>query len=325
MLQRGFGEKRGRDHHVWVYRKGASAEQTVTRLFGVEKHFYGPEGSHADEKITDYENESQSTIQEIRMLPNGSEVDPEFVATLIAHLEMRTAFLRENASTETRKAVGEFIQRFKSPKELRAMMVAHLKNNPDELDKLLGKGFIHPGQREGFAEIARRLVETLPDDEIMKSMEEDFGALGDAADRLPDIIRDGQNKALGLDVTNLMRTKSHLGRNYSVFRPEAGSLILPDTTLAFIKQGGASPFSQKDDDIEAVILPIASDTAIIGKASAKTDYSLKAINRLLAGCSFKAFLAKENSSHFQGLTGRIGKYARLINDRDLARVAASFR
>ena len=317
MLQRGFGEQRGKDHHVWVYRKTEPAKQTVTRLFGVETHFYGPEGSQADTNITKYENDSQSTIQEIRKLPNGAEVDPVFVATLIAHLEIRSAFLRGKTSSTMQKAIGGLVQRFRSPEKLRAVMIAHFKDNPDELDKLLGKGFVAPSQRICFAQFAQKIIEMMPDDELSKLMEQGFGQIVEIVDQFPDLTKAAQNNALVLDVANQSRAKSHLERDYFIFRPASGSLILPDTTLAFVKKEGASPISQKHDDIKAVILPIASDVAIIGRADGKADYSLKTINRLLAGCSFEAFLTKEQSSHFQGLRGRIGKHATLISDLDL--------
>jgi len=138
MLQRGFGEKHGRDHHIWVYTNTKPPERTVTRLFGFEKHFYGPAGSAADEKITEYENESQSVIQDIRKLPNGSKVDPDFAATLIAHLEMRTEFLREDVSRKMQKGFSELVKQFKCPNSLRAAMTDYLKSNPEELEKLLG-------------------------------------------------------------------------------------------------------------------------------------------------------------------------------------------
>jgi hypothetical protein len=317
MLQRGFGEKRGKDHHVWVYRKTEPAKQTVTRLFGVEKHFYGEEGSQADTNITKYENDSQSIIQEIRKLRDGADVDSEFAATLISHLEIRTAFLRKQGSTTMQKAVGGLVERFRSPEKLRSMMINYLKDNPEELDKLLGKGFIPPAQRAGFTQISHQIVEKMSDEEILKSMEHGFGQIGEVMAQFPDLMKDGQNKALVRDFSNQDRAKSHLERKYFVFRPESGSLILPDTTLAFVKKEGASPLSQIKDDIQAVILPLGANIAIIGSANGKVNYSLKAINRILAGCSFEAFLAVEKNTIFDGLTGRIGKYAKLISDREL--------
>ena len=323
MLQRGFGEKRGKDHHVWVYSKTEPARQTATRLFGAEKHFYGPEGSLADLNITKYENENQSTIQEIRRLPNGADVDREFAANLIAHLELRSAFLREDASEKMQKAMTELLRQFTSPKELRAAMVNYLKGNPDKLDKFLGKEFIPVNQRAGFVEIIHRLIETLPEEKILEHFSADFFPINQFIKEFPSIMNASQNRILGENEDFPLRAKLHMQKQYSVLRPASGSFILPDTTLAFIKKEGASPFIDKNDNIESVVLPIAHDVAIIGRSGVNTNYPLKAINRILAGCSFKAFIAREQSLQWQGLTKRIGKYARLISDRDLNRIISS--
>lgn len=317
MLQRGFGEKRGKDHHVWVYRKAKPAKQTVTRLFGVEKHFYGPEGSAADAKITKYENDNQSIIQDIRKLPNGTEVDPEFASILISHLEIRSAFLRQEASNKLQKMAASLVHNFKSPEKLRAMMLEYLEENPAELDKLMGKGFVPIIQRTGVAEIMPQMLKKMSDEEVMESIGPVFDQMDFLTDQIPELMKSGQNDAFVRDIASEVRAKFHLDRHYSVYRPQLGTLILPDTTLAFVKKEGASPFFQKDHDVEAVILPVASDAAIIGRATDKGEFSLKAMNRLLAACSFEAFLAKDQSPHFQGLTGRIGKYAKLISDGDL--------
>ncbi|MFK7976879.1 MAG: hypothetical protein AB8C02_12130 [Halioglobus sp.] len=91
---------------------------------------------------------------------------------------------------------------------------------------------------------------------------------------------------------------------------------MPDTTLCFVKRQGAAPFADKGDEIERVILPISSDVAIVGSPEKKPRLPLKTINRLLAGYTFGAFVASEQNATFQGLTGRIGKYASIAKTRD---------
>lgn len=323
MLQRGFGEKRGKDHHVWVYSKTKPARQTVTRLFGAEKHFYGPEGSLADLNITEYENENQSDIQEIRKLPNGTEVDNLFAANLISHLEMRSEFLREDASKKMQKGMGELVRRFTSPEELRLSLANYLKNNADELDRFFEKEFIPIEQRPGFVEIIHRLIEMMPEEELLRSFDPGLAPITKIIEEFPSLMNDSQNRILAENKDFSLRAKLHLQKRYSVLRLASGSFILPDTTLAFIKKEGASPFIDKNDNVNTVILPIAYNVAIIGQSAVNFNYSLKTINRILAGCSFKAFIAKEQSSQLQGLTRRIGKYARLISDRDLDRIITS--
>lgn len=46
----------------------------------------------------------------------------------------------------------------------------------------------------------------------------------------------------------------------------------------------------------------------------------KAINRLLAGCAFEAFIAKENNNGFSGLRNRIGKYANVFKESEIRKM-----
>lgn len=323
LLQRGFGERRGRDHHVWVYSKDKIAEQTATRLFGAEKYFYGPEGSQADINITEYENETQSVIQDIRKLPDGATVDPEFAAILISHLEMRSSFLREDASEKMQRMMTELLEGFSSPSDLRDMMSKQLVTDPKILNDVLSKLLIPQSERGNFLELAKLAVRTMPNDEILKSFSSGFGAFSNLIDIFPEIVKEGQNKALSVGAIHPDRADLHRHRNYSVFRIESGEFILPDTTLAFIKKEGAAPFVDKDNNAEAVILPISNNVAIIGRTHKGTEYSVKTINRVLAGCSFRAFIAKERDPRLQGLTRRIGKYARLLSEKEVKKMVKS--
>lgn len=321
MLQRGFGVKRGRDHHVWVYQKTEAPRQTATRLFGVEKHFYGPEGAMADANITKYENENQSRIQDIRKLPNGSTVDPEFAANLIAHLEIRTAFLREESTVKLQKIMGDMFNSFTAAKNLRGVLIDQLEKSEGEIDKLLAKEFVPAAQRPNYAKMFSQMIKTMPDEEIYEHFRPGLNQIERLIDIFPELSKVAHNSIFA-ERQVFPRADVHLNRKYSVWRLDTGSFILPDTTLAFIKKEGASPYSERTDIIEAVVLPISSDVAIVGRGKFEFDYSLKTVNRILAGCSFKAFIAKEQNTQFQGLTRRIGKYAILVSDKDLDRIIA---
>ncbi len=165
LLQRGFGEKRGKDHHIWVYKKGIAPQQTVTRLFGFEKHFYGEEGSLADEVITDFENRMQSEVQEFRKLPHGSKLDSSTVASLIGHLETRSLFLRRDSSIRLQKAVDGWVDSSKNVTKIRKAMIAYLEENPEEVDKFFGKAFVHPDRRD--IRFAIWAISIMSDDEIV--------------------------------------------------------------------------------------------------------------------------------------------------------------
>ncbi len=152
-------------------------------------------------------------------------------------------------------------------------------------------------------------------------MEGGFGQILAVSRKFPDIIKKTQNELLSRSMEGEFRTQSHLDRKYFIFRSSLDRFILPDTTLAFVKKEGASPFSQKADIIEFVIFPISSTVAIIGGSSGRQDYTVKTMNRILAGCAFEAFLAEERCQQLQSLTKRIGKYAKLLNDNELRKLA----
>lgn len=317
MLQRGFGTKRGRDHHVWVYRKYQSPKQTVTRLFGMEKHFYGPEGSDADNNITRYENENQSNIQEVRQLPDGADVDAEFAATLIAHLEIRSAFLREEASEILQKSMTGLTSSITSPDALRRAMLRYLEENPEEVNSFLGRQLVQNSDRDQFKRLMEEALNHLSEEALLEAIAPAVSQIKVLSGSIPAIARNAQNKVLAESASGHSKIGLYRNFSYRVFRPADGSLILPDTTVCFTKRGGAAPFAQKSDELEAVALPLSSSVAIVGCKSGQNPFSLKTLNRLLAGCSFKSFIANEDNGAFRALRGRIGKYAKLIDSRDL--------
>ncbi|WP_170360321.1 hypothetical protein [Ruegeria arenilitoris] len=317
MLQRGFGTKRGKDHHVWIYAKGQPPKQTVTRLFGMEKHFYGPEGSDADANITKYENENQSIVLEVRQLPNGADVDSEFAATLIGHLEIRSAFLREEISTSFQKGVTGLANSIESPDALRKVMLKYLKENPKGVDALLAQNFIQNRDRDQVKRLLEEALNHFPQQALLEAIDPAASQLKAFSELIPGIAKDTQNKLLAETASDYQRLNLYRGFQYRVFRPDKGQFILPDTTLCFTKRDGAAPFAQKGDELEAVALPLSSSVAIVGSRSGELPYSLKTLNRLLAACSFRSFIASRDDEAFRSLSSRIGKYAKLIDDKDL--------
>ena len=317
MLQRGFGTKRGKDHHVWIYGRDQPPKQTVTRLFGMEKHFYGPEGSIADTNITTYENETQSIIQEVRQLPNGADVDADFSATLISHLEIRSAFLREETSTSFRKGMTGLRTSLTSPNALRRTMRRYLKDNPEVVDGFLGRQLVPNSDRDQAILLMEEALKHLPEEALLEAIGPAVSQIEMLSELIPGVAKEAQNRVLAKSASGHSRVDLYRDFTYRVFRPGDGKFILPDTTVCFTKRGGAAPFAQKGDEIEAVALPLSSSVAIVGCKSGEPPYSLKTLNRLLAACSFKSFIASEDDEAFRALRGRIGKYAKLIDDRDL--------
>jgi len=322
MLQRGFGEKRGKDHHIWVYRKGAKPSRKGTRNFGVDRFFYGPEGSETDKSITNFENSVQSSIQDARKLDDGAELSASFVAPLIAHLEVRSNFLRSELSNLTERMQAALADHLSSTAKVKTMMKDYLKNNPKELDKLLAKNFVPGNQREAISKLLDTYIDNLPTgmaENVFDGMVAQFFQLANLA---PDGIKEAHNKALLEIKPESPRIKAWSDFDYTVYRPKVGQLILPDTCCTFVGLKKVTPFSQPKDDTHTVIIPISSEVAIMGRKGKEGPMELKTINRLLAGSAYDAFIARTDDPVLASLAGRIGKHAKMMSDKEVRELFA---
>lgn len=116
-LQRGFGTQRKSNYtKVYVYQKDKPPFDTDTRNNGAERDFFDfSQGSGADELITNIENEIQNLVKHYQ---NGGPIEPEHstvLSVLIAHLEIRTKFLRQSFAETTSILMKELNRWFSSP------------------------------------------------------------------------------------------------------------------------------------------------------------------------------------------------------------------
>jgi len=320
LLQRGFGKKLYGDHHIWEYKKGIAPKQTVTRTYGREKFFYGPEGSAADTNITEFENSVQGFIQNARNAEDKSELDPKILASIIAHLEMRSLFLREQMSNLGERLVSTLKGYIASEEHATKLFSAYIKNHPEIVEEALDERGIQGEQRRIANIVAEQLLPNATKQgakEVAKLAKTLFEPL---LDGIAETAMNAHVESLETSFTETSRTEIHLSREYFVHRMNNTELILPDTTLAFLMKSGCAPFSQKGDQIEQVILPISSDVAIIGRNKGTTDRGDGTLNRILASCAFEAFIAKENQEDFTRLANRIGRNAHVIKDSELKKM-----
>ncbi len=320
LLQRGFGQKLYGDHHIWVYEKGNPPKQTVTRLHGATKYFYGPEDSDADTNITNFENTTQSFIQDARNAENGKELDPTILAPIIAHLEMRSMFLREQISNLGERLLTTLKGYIASEKHSVKLFSSYIKNHPELVDEILDENGIQGEPRQiakAYAEQLMPFATRQGAKEVSKLVKTLFDPL---LDGMANTARTAHIKSLESPFVEIDRTKIHLEREYFVHRTDTAQFILPDTSLAFLMERGASPISQKDDHIKQVIFPISSDTVIIGKAKKSAIRDELTINKILANCSFESFIAKTNCENLSRLSNRIGRNAKVIKDSELKKM-----
>ncbi|WBU51882.1 hypothetical protein [Paracoccus sp. SCSIO 75233] len=320
MLQRGFASREHGEHHVWVYRKDCAAKRTVTRKFGQDSYFYGPEGSAADLNITDFENRVQSHIQDARAAEDGTKVDSDIWAAIVSHLEMRSLFMREIMSQipeRFAKAIAGYLQ---SPEIREQIMTAYLRN-PENVETLASEIGLPAEQISLFLDAPGALPALIA------------GGANDLADNalpflsflqeiLPKKMKQTHNQALERDFAFSERADSHALLKYTVRQYDDGPLILPDTTLAFFSRKGCRPTWRRDDRIDAVVVPISTSTAVVGCVHGNFVRDAETIRRALASCAYQAFLAKDLTEANSRLSRRISTNARLYSDVEYRRATS---
>lgn len=320
MLQRGFSLKEHNDNHIWVYRNSAAPERTVTRIFGQQSSFYGPRGSEADENITKFENATQGFIQDARKMENGQSIDGDIAAGLVAHLEMRSLFFRDEISR-----LGERIARFvrdsiTDPKKYQEIMSAYIKNHPDlldaEMDKASIDGSMQPLIRDLVMQAAPQLIrDSAPEMAMFAGLFYDKMAAA-----MTETAKSAHNKSLLADFSEVNRADSHRSLKFSILRSSHADFILPDTSLAFFTRTRCTPISDKDERVEAVIVPLSTDVAILGRQNSSFQRGMQTIQRALAGCAYEAFLSPQRRDDLVKLSRRISKNARLLTEADIRSV-----
>ncbi len=322
MLQRGFSFTDKGPDQIWVYSKDASPEQTVTKKFGKDDYFYGEPDVGADKNITDYENSVQSFIQEVRQSPSGTDLSSEVCGALVAHLEMRSNFLRSQIAEVADAALSLLKEAFSSPASFQKMMLQSFTTIEPEIEARLAASNASEDDKrvlralaplilpyaiaEGHAEVSAPIVGAL--DEFIKS--------------IPDLTKNAHINSLVSPFSEVDRARIHQKLSFSTYRLDNLNLILPDTCLAFLMKGKCAPVFQKGDNVESVIVPISSQLAIIGLAKGAFQPTGETINRALASCAKEFFIANNRTSELQRLSSRIGKNAVMLSKAEIKKIVS---
>lgn len=322
MLQRGFGERRGKDYHLFVYAADGSTQQTVTRKFGAETFFYSDGEDHTtDQAITDFENKYQGLINEMRNARDRQSFDSELVAPLIAHLEVRSAFVREEFEQLGVVLVHALSTHLEDPKSSRKMLTEYIKKHPEELENKLEEFGVDDDLRPTIRAAFTHNLDDAVRDYVpqMKAMSQLF--LRPFADRMAETAKSAHLKSLLIDFDEIKRSESHKKLSYEVLRSDE-NLFLPDTTVAFALERRVTPITQAKDRVEFCILPLNTETYLLGYSGPFIRRKVSTVRRILASVTYKNFVAIDERNEFKGLTRFIGKSTQLIPDREIKRITS---
>lgn len=320
MLQRGFAAKSGKQNYIYAYGKTGEPQKKNTKDFGNEELFYGPEGSTADENITDFELRMERHIQAARRAPNGQVLDSEKMAAFVGHLEMRSLFLRSEMIRLSDEMINNLRFHLSSPRQAERLLVRHLKSHPELITNELDKLKLLPRERALAEDYTSTNLATVIEEfaPVMAAQASVFFSTMGAT--LIEAAKQAHIKALEQDFFTVERVEIYKGWSFFVQQYHEDVLVLPDTALAFLGKSECAPFRERASRFSQVIVPVSDKTVIVGCAKKSVRRTADELNRILASCSYLAYAARYDTSELRKLSRRIGKNAELISKNDLRRI-----
>ncbi|MGX0875711.1 hypothetical protein ACSSV4_000383 [Roseovarius sp. MBR-154] len=325
LLQRGFGTKSKKSVQVWVYSKDKPPYPTSTANFGAERDFYiEGEDTLADDLITEFEGEIHGFI---RSVVNGEEQaleDRSTIASIIAHLEIRSKFLREEMMFLSDSLLGELRHYLSKPQNMLHYLRSAAADNPDVIQNGIDELGLNDEQKVLANAWLKANLDQFLEENTAMFMAQFQPILSVLTSRLGEAVKGGHLKALRMDVREIGRREAYLDLSYQVIHFEERELVLPDTMVAFLKSNGrVTPFLDKSDKVEEIYLPLTSQTALYGYKGVPTRRKLSAVNRILASCAAQRFIAETNDRKFIALASRIGKNAKMISRAEMRKIIRS--
>lgn len=321
-LQRGFSShKSNESYFTWVYRKDGALFNTNIINAGVEKEFYSIPGSkNADDIITNAEQELSIFIERLRRNAPTLVKDP-LAPKLIAHLEARSRHIRRSLISISNQFISMFLDFMDDEDAFMEYLKEHFRNNPNELKRAFINAFNESGISANLAEGLLNSIDISDPEfvETFRPMISDFTS--NFRSILPSMLENaakgGHIEALEASPYPEPRVEKYTDFSYKCVKT-AIPLILGDfmTLFKIEERKGYKTFLDKDDIATDVILPIDTNTMLIGSKGTNTVGAEK-LREATARCSLEHFIASEKSDRNIELQNLIGSEAIPISKADI--------
>lgn len=314
-IQNGFStpcERRNKNMNIIIYDICGNIRQGITKNSGVENKFYGPEGSIADNIITQKENSLSAFVFESRGKNNGDYINQEQAALLVTLTELRgksTRHLYEKIGITISESIlneinnNDFIYNIINYKLKKVFNDLH---NGDVNENVLSiMSYLFKNKENIIYDIT--------------SCVENF------LKNIPLKARENHNNSLENENNYSSRLKDNLNYNFYIRKSSTVPFILPDTGICVFSGDQVFPMSSFFINGDVVIMPISENSCIIGEKlnspiSAKSISDEKIIYSL-SSVSNQFFIAKEKLSLYQDAARKISSNFRLANNEDISLLA----
>ncbi|MFB0552700.1 MAG: DUF4238 domain-containing protein [Phycisphaerae bacterium] len=322
-LQEGFASHANRGElFTWLYRKKTRPINTNIVNVGIEGFFYtNGNDTKADDLITTAEEIYSNLVKELRTSSPMRVSDPR-IPELIAHLEVRTRHLRQNFSRTGNYILSRFLDFMCDEDFFAGYLERALRNDPSILRKAIAdeleKRDLPKAILETMMEVSSPLLPALIE-QMMPTLRQGAEYLRCVLPtKLSGAAKSGHISALKKDKSPKVRLLRYKDLTYEVVDVQESSLILGDSAVLFHVEGPKpfKTFIDKDDGLNAVILPLTSRRLLVG---AREGFSVSGHiwPEAIARCSLEYFIANENSYANLLLQGLIGEDADLLTRAEL--------
>lgn len=190
LLQRDFGIRKAKSVQVWVYRREETPFLTSTANFGAERDFYiEGEDRSVDDLITDFENEHESLIKSARNGDQRPLEDRLIITSILAHLEMRSKFLRLELTFIPERFFGELRYHLSKPQNMLHYLRTTVANNPDVVQSGINDSGLNDEQRRLVNAYLDANLERFLEDTSGKLIDQFLPSIGLLIHRLADVVK----------------------------------------------------------------------------------------------------------------------------------------
>lgn len=328
-LQRGFANhKTNHSIYTWVYRKDVDPFVANIINVGVEGGFYSVAGEGADDAVTDAEADFGALVLKLRNEAPEDVADTR-VPMLLAHLEVRSRHLRRSLMLMVERFASKFLHFMDDEDAFMAYLTRHFQKNPHELRFPLKMELVKSGIPSALAEQLSNNIDIRDPSfvEMLRPIIPSFTLALRSA--LPSILekasKGGHINALLTSPYPEPRVQRYSELAFRTIKISGTKLILGDSMILFRVRNREryKPFLDKDDELDAVILPLDPCTALIG-SSRNFPMKPEEILENTAKCSLEFFIASEKSEANKALQQVISSDAAPFTETEIEEILDTF-
>jgi len=321
-LLKGFASRiEGAKAFAWVYWRDREAQEWSIRDIAVGKHFYGREGDvNADPAITHEEAGFAPLVDDLRRAPDGTQVTDPMIASLVAHLSIRTKHLRDSVCESTDLFLQELERHLSDPGNLRAFTLSDPSVLERAFEEQLDRRHVPLGQRKSLVALLMDITAASLDQHSTEWRALAQRMLQVAASVAPAAIRNGHIRALSTAAIPEPRAEDYRSLRWFVCQSPV-PLILGDVGCLFEVSGPRryKCLTDRHDQVEGVSLPLQSDRVLLGTASSVDPHvDFTALTHAHARCSREFFICSRRSDEMDSLAVRLGEDGSLMTREEMA-------